>query len=431
MQFLMWIKGSIFLKRTVLTIGTVAVVTLGSTFAIKSPSVYAEPTIDEVSEQQDDVKDKLSKAESKIADVLYEIKDINEEIDRLDEALDKNKDEIKKNEKELGTLEEEIDELNTKIEKRNDILKDRLSSYQESGGNIDYLEVALGSKNFSEFISRLSAVSSIANADAELIEENVNDKAAIEDKKEEKDAVAKELNQQEETISTQKEQQKESKATLKEKEEKVKDDIANLEDKSSELEALESEIRTSIEEPEPTQVAAETTENNDSGSSDAESSNTVSTNTVSSGTSGSNGGNSNSGGSSSKKSSDGGSVAVSKGGSATSVGTQFIGKSTYSWGSKNPEAGLFDCSGFVQWAYEQEGVSLPRATGGQAGAGKEVSYSSAQPGDLVFFLGGSHVGIYLGGGKFIGSQTSTGVAIADMDSGYWAQNFDGKVRRVK
>src|SRR5699024_12165977 len=83
---------------------------------------------------------------------------------------------------------------------------------------------------------------------------------------------------------------------------------------------------------------------------------------------------------------------------ATTAGKQFIGNSTYSWGSKDPQNGLFDCSGFVQWAYEQEGVNLPRSTGGQVNAGKKVSYNQAQPGDLVFFLGGSHVGIYLGGG---------------------------------
>src|SRR5699024_8232542 len=157
-------KGEYNLKKTVLTVSTAAIVTFGSTFAINSPSVYAQPSLDEVNEQQEEVKDKLSDAESKIADILFEIKDINNEIDRLEAALEQNNSEAAKNKSEVSELKEEIDDLNEKIETRNDILKDRLSSYQEGGGNIDYLEVFLGSKDFSEFVSRLSAVTSIANA---------------------------------------------------------------------------------------------------------------------------------------------------------------------------------------------------------------------------------------------------------------------------
>ncbi|MYL59432.1 peptidase, partial [Virgibacillus halodenitrificans] len=71
---------------------------------------------------------------------------------------------------------------------------------------------------------------------------------------------------------------------------------------------------------------------------------------------------------------------------------------------------------------------------GLSGVGSKVSYSNAQPGDLVFFntyKTNGHVGIYLGGGRFIGSQSSTGVAVANMNSGYWNQKFSGHVRRVR
>lgn len=58
---------------------------------------------------------------------------------------------------------------------------------------------------------------------------------------------------------------------------------------------------------------------------------------------------------------------------------------------------------------------------------------NAQPGDLVFFdtyKSNGHVGIYLGDGKFLGAQSSTGVAVADMNSGYWKEKFNGNIRRV-
>src|SRR5699024_4116567 len=122
------------------------------------------------------------------------------------------------------------------------------------------------------------------------------------------------------------------------------------------------------------------------------------------------------------------------GGSAISAGKSWIGRSSYSFGGTNPSAGVFDCSGFVSWAYGQEGISLPSYTGALASTGSKVDYSQAKPGDLVFFdtyKKDGHVGIYLGGGQFLGSQSSTGVAIANMSSGYWNQKFSGHVRRVK
>lgn len=66
-------------------------------------------------------------------------------------------------------------------------------------------------------------------------------------------------------------------------------------------------------------------------------------------------------------------------------------------------------------------------------SGRQISVNEMQPGDLVFFdtyKKDGHVGIYIGNGKFIGSQSSTGVAIADMSNGYWKQKFNGRVVRI-
>jgi cell wall-associated NlpC family hydrolase len=124
-------------------------------------------------------------------------------------------------------------------------------------------------------------------------------------------------------------------------------------------------------------------------------------------------------------------------GSAITAGYKYIGNSTYKFGGGRTASdianGLFDCSGFVAWAYKQAGVNLPASTDALKNAGRQVSKSQIQPGDLVFFntyKTDGHVGIYVGGGKFIGSQSSTGVAIANMESGYWAGVFNGRVVRV-
>ena len=71
----------------------------------------------------------------------------------------------------------------------------------------------------------------------------------------------------------------------------------------------------------------------------------------------------------------------------------------YVWGAASPSC--FDCSGLVSYVYAQVGVSLPHNAAAQYGYGTPVSYGDLQAGDLVFFSGLGHVGIYIGGGQFI------------------------------
>jgi cell wall-associated NlpC family hydrolase len=87
----------------------------------------------------------------------------------------------------------------------------------------------------------------------------------------------------------------------------------------------------------------------------------------------------------------------------------------YVWGGTDPATGL-DCSGFVQRAYSDIGIQLPRVTWDQMNAGTHVpSLAEAQPGDLLFSHDGGHVSMYLGGGKAIDApQPGQTVAVRDM-----------------
>ena len=95
----------------------------------------------------------------------------------------------------------------------------------------------------------------------------------------------------------------------------------------------------------------------------------------------------------------------------------------------------FDCSGFVQAMYENTlGLVLPHNAKAQAAVTEKIDKSELQPGDLVFFntlrRAFSHVGIYVGEGKFIHSPRSGGeVRIEDMRDSYWVKRFNG-ARRV-
>ncbi len=76
----------------------------------------------------------------------------------------------------------------------------------------------------------------------------------------------------------------------------------------------------------------------------------------------------------------------------------------YVYGAAGPNA--FDCSGLVQWAYKQAGISLPRTSDAQAGVGSPVGRGDLQPGDIVTFYGGGHSGIYAGDGNVVHASTS-------------------------
>ena len=92
----------------------------------------------------------------------------------------------------------------------------------------------------------------------------------------------------------------------------------------------------------------------------------------------------------------------------------------------------FDCSGFIQYIFEKEGVILPRMADEQYLVGERVAFDALEPGDLVFFStyesGVSHSGIYMGGGNFISATSSRGIAVADMMSGYWRNCYVGAKR---
>lgn len=106
----------------------------------------------------------------------------------------------------------------------------------------------------------------------------------------------------------------------------------------------------------------------------------------------------------------------------------------YRRGGNSAETG-FDCSGFVRATFEQTvGLILPRRANEQAAATDTIDKSELQPGDLVFFntmrRAFSHVGIYVGDGKFIHApRTGAKVRVEDMGSSYWRRRFDG-ARRV-
>jgi cell wall-associated NlpC family hydrolase len=296
------------------------------------------------------------------------------------------------------------------MEERYNILKERAQSFQISGGEVSYLEVIFGSTSYGDFVNRLFALSKIMEADAELIEglqasksEVEEKKSSLENKLDELSNMKTELEGMQAHIQEQKEQNDLLKEQLQQKQQDNLERKAALQQEDSYLDGQESETgQSGNNQDQLEQLGMDRSDNqNQLPSNDTPTNSSGLVQDV------------------------------------THAGYKYIGNSVYVFGGGRTAYdianGRFDCSGFVHWAFSQAGISVGASTDSLKYNGRQVPASDMRPGDLVFFdtyKRDGHVGIYIGGGQFIGSQSSTGVAIANMTSGYWANRFNGRVVRI-
>ncbi len=352
------------------------------------------------------IKDQRSKIRLEILEANVELNQVKNELDRLTEqikrveqAIKDNNDmmkqteeKIKQSQKEVQELEADITLLEEKVLKRNEVLKKRALTFQEAGGKVSYLDVLLGSLSFGDFLDRVGAVATMVDADQNLIKQHEEDKKSLEKKQStvktkllELQSMKTELEGMHALILEQKQQNDKLKEELKKREEQKLSEQANLQQQGMELASSSGLVNIDPEE----------------WLNDVE----LSPNEM-----------------------------IEK---VILAGFKFIGNSVYVFGGGRNEYdianGRFDCSAFVQWAFAQADIKIGTSTEQLKNEGTPVEITEMQPGDLVFFdtyKKDGHVGIYLGAGKFIGSQSSTGVAIADMTKGYWLDTFNGRVNRI-
>jgi lipoprotein Spr len=123
------------------------------------------------------------------------------------------------------------------------------------------------------------------------------------------------------------------------------------------------------------------------------------------------------------------SIASSKASNIIATGKRYMGVS-YKFGAKSGSNRQFDCSSFMQYIFDKNGISLPRSSKDQSHVGTYVSRSNLKPGDLVFFYSPiHHVALYIGNGKILHTWGGPGVTISNMNSGWWDRNYT-TARRV-
>jgi len=370
-----------------------------------SPTVLLQVEAEEnnnqqiIDEQRSKIQLEILKGNVELNQVKEEIAKINEQIKRVEQAINDNnqiiletENRIRSSQLEIQKLEAEIVTLNEKVSKRNEVLKKRALTFQENGGKVNYLDVLLGSSSFKDFVDRVGAVASFVEADQNIINQHEADKEEIKkkqtqvkDKLIELQSMKVELEGMQSQILEQKQHNEWLRTEAKKKEQVTLSEQAGLMQQDSALAAMYH-----LTDFDPNEIL------NDS---------LLLTNeTVK---------------------------------SLISDGLKYVGNSVYVFGGGRNEYdvanGRFDCSAFVSWAFSQVDIKIGASTEVLKNTGTPVSVEEMQPGDLVFFdtyKTDGHVGIYLGAGKFLGSQSSTGVAIADMTNGYWLEKFNGRVNRI-
>ncbi|MDQ0161954.1 murein hydrolase activator EnvC family protein [Aeribacillus alveayuensis] len=236
------------MKKTFFTWSLAAVVGTSSVFFPLTNQTKAES----FEEKQAKIKNERSSVQSDISSKKNEIEKLEAEQDQLDaeiKSLDmkvsetakkiKEKEEqITKTKAEIESLKKQIAELQMRIDERNDLLKDRAKSLQESGGVISYLDVLLGAQSFSDFVSRISAVTTIVEADKKIIEEHQRD---MKMKEEAEAKLNQELTDLSEALKEYEMLKKQLDAQIEEKNKMLKEVAAEHDQAMEDLEELEEQ----------------------------------------------------------------------------------------------------------------------------------------------------------------------------------------------
>ena len=253
------------MKKKIIALNAALVLGVSSIFA--APAAYAE-SLSDLHEKRDNIQDKRS-------DIKVDIKDTEEEINKLEaqqltveeqleeiaksleetaSKIEQKNNEIAETKAEIEALKAEIIVLKDRIKKRNEVLKDRAVSFQESGGDVNYLEVIFGSSSFSDFLDRVNAVATIAEADREILIQHEKDKEeleakqkAVEDKLASLESMKAELVKLEEKQKKQKQQKEELQKKLEHKHKEAEEYKVGLEEEAANLAAQESAIKKAIE----------------------------------------------------------------------------------------------------------------------------------------------------------------------------------------
>lgn len=380
--------------------------------------------IEQKNSEINDLKSKQSEAQSQIDSLESSINKINKKADELLKEQSTLREETVQ-------LQKDIEVLTERIAKREEAIRNQARDVQVNNQSSVYVKALLDATSFTDALGRLKAMTTIVNANNDLVNQQKADKKAVEDKKAENEAKQEEIAKNQATLEEQKGtlEAKQAdlnvlKASLAEQQATKESEKQALAEQKAAFEAEQKRVREQQAQAAAVQQAAQqaqatgSTSTNNASSSSSSSSQASSSNSTSSNTSSSNAGVSNA-----VRPSTPAPAPSGNGSAIVAEAYKHIGK-PYVWGAKGPDT--FDCSGFTRYVYLQvTGRDIGGWTVPQEGAGTVIPVSQAQPGDLYFWgsRGSSyHVAIALGGGSYIHApQPGESVKVGSV--AYFAPSF--------
>ena len=349
--------------------------------------------ISELQMEQDEASEKLANLRTNIKENEAEATQLVAEIQETQANLEK--------------LQEEIEDLKVIIARREDQLNEQARGLQVMGETNNLIHFVLKAESLNDIVGRVDVVTRIITSNKQQVAQQEADKAKVEAK--ETETVEKQEEQQ--LLASQLESKK---AELEEKQAEQESLVASIAAEKTVAQSERNELveRARVAEARRQELAAVRVASSQTTASTTQTATATSSSSTQAVTP------------STSKPAPAPAPAANNG-SLLGIAHSLSGV-RYQYGGTTLSG--FDCSGFTSYVFRQAGRSIPRTAAGQYSGTSRVSRAQAQPGDLVFFNqrgGVDHVGIYLGGGRFIGAQSSTGVAVASIDSGYWANYVVG------
>ena len=142
-------------------------------------SVFATPLTDDQKQQMEHNQDKYADINSKIRELEDKIDGLSAKIEPLFFQVEKNKEEISKTEESISTVKVQIEESKKKIEKQQEVLGQRIRATYKSGGQANYLTALLDSNGIGDFLSRVQAISKVMGMDKQVIDELTSEKEKL------------------------------------------------------------------------------------------------------------------------------------------------------------------------------------------------------------------------------------------------------------